>query len=36
MQIKTTMSYHFTLVKMTTIKNSTNKYEEGVEKRESP
>ena len=35
-QIKTTMSYHFTLVKMTIIKNSTkNKYGEGVEKRES-
>ena len=36
-QIKTTMSYHFTLVKMTIIKNSTkNKYGEGVEKRDPP
>jgi len=37
MQIKTTMSYHFTLVKMTIIKNSAkNKYGEGVEKRDPP
>ena len=35
MQIKTTMRYHLTLVRMTIIKKSTNnKSGEGVEKRE--
>ena len=35
MQIKTTMSYHLILVKMTIIKKSTNNDGEEVEKRES-
>ena len=35
MQIKTTMRYHLTLVRMAAIKKSTNKNaEEGVEKTE--
>ena len=35
MQIKTTMRYHLTLVRMAAIKKSTNNAGEGVEKRES-
>ena len=36
MQIKTTIRYHLMLVRMATIKNSTNKNAgEGVEKREA-
>ena len=34
MQIKTTMRYHLTLVRVTNINKSTNKFGEDVEKRE--
>ena len=34
MQIKTTMRYHLTWVRMATIKKSTNNAGEGMEKRE--
>ena len=34
MKIKTTMRYHLTLVRMATIKKSTNNAGEGAEKRE--
>ena len=34
MQIKTTMRYHFTLVRMAAIQKSTSNTGEGVEKRE--
>ena len=34
MQIKTTMRYHLMLVRMATIKKSTNNAGEGVEKKE--
>ena len=34
MQIKTTMRYHLTLVRMAAIQKSTNNAGEGVEKRE--
>ena len=34
MQIKTTMRYHFTPVRMAVIQKSTNNAGEGVEKRE--
>ena len=34
MQIKTTVRYHLTLVRMAAIKKSTNNAGEGVEKRE--
>ena len=35
MQIKTTIRYHFTSIKMAIFKKSTNNAEEGMEKRES-
>ena len=34
MQIKTTMRYHLTLVRMANFKKSTNNAGEGVEKKE--
>ena len=34
MQIKTTMRYHFTLVRMAAIKKSTNNAGEGAKKKE--